>query len=175
MSDYEPDPQTAKLFARYKQAAEIIRNDKKPVLKAAEEALRQGAKSPELAAMTGMSGQTFRTLAEKIGVDARSKPPTTGPEAEARKSQALPAPTPVPRVATPLLGMSEPPAELGLAAVIAKMSRPAAKILMKPVEAERTDWLTEQRAKFAEVEDRWLTHALLQAAVNAGYVELPAT
>jgi hypothetical protein len=86
---YEPDPATAKLFARYKQAAEIIRNDKKRVLAAAEEAIRnQAATSPELAALTGMSGQTFRTLAEKIGVDIRVKPPTTGPEAEARRNAA---------------------------------------------------------------------------------------
>lgn len=96
MSDYEPDPQTAKLFARYKQAAKVIKEDKKPVLEAAEKAIRQGATSPELASLTGMSGQTFRTLAEKIGVDIRTKPPTVGPEAAARKSQASARPEPRP-------------------------------------------------------------------------------
>jgi hypothetical protein len=84
---YEPDPETAKLFATYKQAAEIVKRDKKRVLAAAEAAIRDHrATSPELVSLTGMSGQTFRTMAERLGVEIRVKPPTVGAEAEAKRA-----------------------------------------------------------------------------------------
>ena len=87
MTSYEPDPETAKIFARYKQAAEVIKRDRPRVLAAAEEAIRDGATNPQLAALTGMTDQTFRNIATRIGVDNRVKPPTVGAEAEARRAQ----------------------------------------------------------------------------------------
>lgn len=88
MSSYEPDPKTAKLFARHKQATETIRDTKKPVAEAVEDAIRNGATSPQLAKLTGMSTQAIRNIAERIGVDIRVKAPTVGPEAEARRAAA---------------------------------------------------------------------------------------
>ena len=85
MTSYEPDPKTAKLFARHKQATETLKETKKPVAAAVEEAIRRGATSPQLAALTGLSTQAIRNAAERIGVDIRVKAPTVGPEAEARK------------------------------------------------------------------------------------------
>lgn len=91
MSSYEPDPDTARLFTRHKQAAKTLKDTKKPVTEAVERAIRQGATSPELAEMTGLSGQTIRNIAEKIGVDIRLKPPTVGREVEAKRARSSPA------------------------------------------------------------------------------------
>lgn len=88
MTSYEPDPKTAKLFARHKQATETIRDTKKDVTAALEDAIRQGATSPQLSALTGMSTQTIRNIAERIGVDIRLKAPTVGREVEARRAAA---------------------------------------------------------------------------------------
>lgn len=95
MSSYEPDPKTAKLFARHKQATETIRDTKKDVTSALEDAIRQGATSPQLSALTGMSTQTIRNIAERIGVDIRVKAPTVGREVEAKRA-AVAQPAPVP-------------------------------------------------------------------------------
>lgn len=86
MTSYEPDPKTARLFARHKQATETLRETKKPVATALEDAIRQGATSPQLAALTGMSTQAIRNLAERLGVDIRVKAPTVGREAEAARA-----------------------------------------------------------------------------------------
>ncbi|MFE2407033.1 hypothetical protein ACFXDE_01680 [Kitasatospora sp. NPDC059408] len=85
MTAYEPDPQTAKLFAQHKTAAQIVKRTRKPVLAAAEAAVRAGATNQQLAELTGMSDETFRKLAERIGVDNRQKAPTVGREVEAKK------------------------------------------------------------------------------------------
>jgi nucleotide-binding universal stress UspA family protein len=98
---YEPDPATAKLFARHKQAAQTIKETREPVLEAAEQAIRQGATNPELAKLTGMSGETFRKLAEKLGVDNRVKLPTVGPEAAARLGKRVAAEPTGPQKAPP--------------------------------------------------------------------------
>jgi nucleotide-binding universal stress UspA family protein len=92
MTSYEPDPKTAKLFARYKQATETIKDTKKPVAEAVEHAIRNGATSPQLAALTGMSTQAIRNVAERLGIDIRVKLPTVGPEAEARRAASEHAP-----------------------------------------------------------------------------------
>lgn len=88
MSSYEPDSDTAKLFSRHKQAAKTLKDTKKPVAEAVEKAIRQGATSPQLAELTGLTTQTIRNLADKIGIDIRVKAPTVGPEAAARRAAA---------------------------------------------------------------------------------------
>lgn len=92
MTTYEPDPQTAKLFAQHKTAAQTVKRTRKPVLTAAEDAIRAGATNQQLAELTGMSDETFRKLAEKIGVDNRQKAPTVGREVEARRAAPEHAP-----------------------------------------------------------------------------------
>lgn len=172
MSDYEPDPQTAKLFARYKQAAKVIKDERRDVLKAAEEAIRQGAKSPELAALTGMSGQTFRTLAEKIGADARSKPPTTGPEAEARKAQASVRPE---STEQPQSGfIPHLPVELGLEPAIRKLTPAQVKAMVEQVQQDHPEWARKSRRLFASTLPTYLPYALANDALINEKVELPA-
>jgi hypothetical protein len=85
---YEPDTDDAQLFARHKKAQQTIKETRKPVREAAERAIRAGATNQELAALTGLTAETFRTLAEKIGVDNRQKAPTVGAEAAARRQAA---------------------------------------------------------------------------------------
>lgn len=177
MTSYEPDPKTAQIFARYKRAHETERELKPGMRDAAANAIRAGASNQELAALTDLTSEFFRKLAIEIGVDNRRKAPTVGREAEARRAvtPTPPAPAPVapPRAAAPLLGMSEAPPELMLAAVVERMSVKAAGFLVKQAERAQPQWVAEQRNRFAEVDPRWRSHALLQAALNAGYVELP--
>jgi hypothetical protein len=82
---YEPDTDDAQLFTRHKRARQTIKETRAPVMAAAERAIRAGASNQELAALTGLTPETFRTLAEKIGVDNRRRAPTVGREVEAAK------------------------------------------------------------------------------------------
>jgi hypothetical protein len=100
MTSYEPDAKTAQLFARYKRAVETERDLKPDMRAAAEEAVRAGASNQELAALTGLTSEYFRKLAEKIGVDNRRRAPTVGAEAAARKAAKTTA-EPAERVANP--------------------------------------------------------------------------
>jgi hypothetical protein len=92
MTSYEPDPKTAQLFSRYKRAVEAERELKPDVRTAAETAIRDGASNQELAALTGLTPEFFRKLAQSIGVDNRRKAPTVGREADARRAAAEHAP-----------------------------------------------------------------------------------
>jgi hypothetical protein len=174
MSSYEPDAKDAQLFARHKAARKVIKDTRKPVAEAAERAIRAGATNQELASLTGLTPETFRVLAEKIGVDNRAKAPTVGAEAEARRAQTAPEldRRPFPP-AGPLLGMAPPPPELELSEMVIRQSTRAARVLVKQAEREHPDWAREALAEFAEVEPRWYSHALLQSAINAGYAEIP--
>ncbi len=172
---YEPDPATAKLFARYKQAAEIIKNDKPHVLKAAEAAIRDHhASSPELAKLTGMSGQTFRTMAERLGVDIRTKPPTTGPEAEARRAVAQAAPEPNERPSPPAAELRQwPPVELGYDSRIQALTPDQAKRIAAQVEREHFGWLRGVRKRLGSLSPELVPYAIANAALLAGKVQLP--
>ena len=179
MSDYEPDPATAKLFARYKQAAEIIKNDKKRVLEAAEAAIRDHrATSPELAKLTGMSGQTFRTMAEKLGVDIRVKPPTTGPKAEARRViAARPAPEPSERpspAAAPTEQPWQPSADLGLELRIRELALAQARRMVAEAETKDFTWVRRFRNRQPDMDPRNLAYVIANAAWLAGKAQLPA-
>lgn len=178
MSDYEPDPETAKLFARYKQAAEIIKNDKPDVLKAAEAAIRDHrASSPELAKLTGMSGQTFRTMAERLGVDIRTKPPTTGPKAEAQRAVPQPAPEPNerPSPAVSAEGQSwQPSADLGLELRIRELALTQARRMVAEAETKDFTWVRRFRNRQPDMDPRNLTYVIANAAWLAGKAQLPA-
>lgn len=89
---YEPDTDETQLFARHKRARQTIKETRKPVMEAAERAIRAGATNQRLAELTGLTAETFRTLAEKIGVDNRAKAPTVGREAQARRASASDSP-----------------------------------------------------------------------------------
>ena len=171
---YEPDPATAKLFARYKQAAEIIKNDKPHVLKAAEAAIRDHhASSPELAKLTGMSGQTFRTMAERLGVDIRTKPPTTGPEAEARRA-GTPQPAPEPNERPSPTGfIPRLPAELGLEPQIRKLTPAQAKEMAAQAERDHPDWFRKSHRLFSQAAPTYLPYLLANDAWINEKVKLP--
>lgn len=88
MSSYEPDPKDAQLFARSRSARKTIKDIRNPLREASIRALKSGATNQELAEMTGLTAESFRVLAAKIGVDNRQKAPTVGREAEARRAAA---------------------------------------------------------------------------------------
>lgn len=75
---YEPTTEDAQLFARHKRARDTIKATRKPVMEAAERAMRDGASNQQLAEMTGLTAETFRTLADKLGIDNRQRLPTVG-------------------------------------------------------------------------------------------------
>lgn len=95
MSSYEPNAKDAALFAKHKQARKVIKDTRASVAEAAERAIRAGATNQQLAELTGMTDETFRKLAEKIGVDNRVKPPTVGKEVTAGVARAYGAAHPV--------------------------------------------------------------------------------
>jgi plasmid stability protein len=174
MSSYEPDPKTAKLFARHKQATETIRDTKKDVTSALEDAIRPGATSPQLSALTGMSTQTIRNIAERIGVDIRVKAPTVGREVEAKRAAvAQPAPEPNERPSPPLQPRSWPPVELGFDPRIQALTPDQAKRIAAQVELDDFGWLRAVRKRLGNLSPDLLPYAVANAALLAGKVELP--
>lgn len=169
-------------IAAVKAATEKYENARQAVEKVVLDALRApGAKPTRIAAVSPWTAAHVRKLARDHGIQAdpayqqrteaiRKRAAEAGQASES----AEPAPRRLPPAA-PLLGMSEAPAELELSDAVKRQSVKAARILLKSVESEHPAWAAEQRAQFADVEQRWFLHALLQAAANAGHVELPAS
>jgi hypothetical protein len=173
MSSYEPDPKTAKLFARHKQATETLRDTKKPVAEAVEDAIRQGATSPQLAALTGMTTQTIRNIAERLGIDIRVKAPTVGREAEALRAGAAP-PEPNERP-SPSGWIPHLPDELGLEPEIRKLTPAQVKAMVEQVERDHAEWFQKARRPFARVLPTYLPYVLANDAWINKKVELPGS
>lgn len=78
------DADDDRALARYKRARATVRELEPEMREIAKRRLRAGATNKQLAEDTGLTPEFFRKLARDIGADNRVKPPTVGPEAEAR-------------------------------------------------------------------------------------------
>lgn len=76
-SDWTPDEESARTYARYRKALETERELKDPVRELAAQDLKAGASVTQLAKLTGMTPEVFRRIARAEGVE-RKRPPTVG-------------------------------------------------------------------------------------------------
>lgn len=83
-SNYTPNDDVAKLFARYKRHYEGERALKPEMIEMAKRELHAGASNSDLAKLTGLTDEFFRRIARAEGIQ-RKRPPTVGKEAEAAK------------------------------------------------------------------------------------------
>lgn len=76
-TDYAPDEEATRLYARYKRAREAEAELKDPVREQAAADLKAGATVSQLAKLTGLTPEYFRRIARAEGVE-RLRPPTVG-------------------------------------------------------------------------------------------------
>lgn len=81
-TDYEPDPDAAEVFARYKAHYEGERALKPEMREYAAQELKAGATVGQLAKATGLTPEVFRRMARDLGVE-RLRPPTVSKLAKA--------------------------------------------------------------------------------------------
>ncbi|MFB7736188.1 hypothetical protein ACFC08_17740 [Streptomyces sp. NPDC056112] len=86
-SDYTPDEEATRLYARHKRLHEGALELRDPVKEQAAKDLLAGATAAQLAKLTGLSDEFFRRIARAVGAE-RKRPPTVGREVEGRKTQA---------------------------------------------------------------------------------------
>lgn len=80
-TSYQPDDDTAALYASYKRHLEAERELRDQVREAATRDLKAGAGVGDLAKLTGMTPEVFRRIARAEGIERR-RAPTVGREAE---------------------------------------------------------------------------------------------
>ncbi|MEU5426884.1 hypothetical protein AB0H73_14945 [Streptomyces olivoreticuli] len=173
MADKCETPEDARdLFARYKHHYEGERDLKPQMRELAARELLAGATVGQLATLTGLTPEVFRRMARDLGVE-RKRPPTVGKLAPASVS------TP-PRPATPAWEGSpskrsaqEPPPELGLSPAVAALTEDQVRLLAGQAEAQHQDWGREIRRELRATDPRWIRHAIVEAAFQAGYVDVP--
>lgn len=73
-SDYTPDGDATRLYARYKRARETVAELNDPIRDQAELDLRAGATVGQLAKLSGLTPEYFRRIAREIGVERRREP-----------------------------------------------------------------------------------------------------
>jgi hypothetical protein len=83
-SDFTPDEEATRLYARHKRMHEGALELRDPVKEQAAKDLLAGATPAELAKLTGLSDEFFRRIARAVGAD-RKREPTVGREAAAKK------------------------------------------------------------------------------------------
>lgn len=81
MATYDPDPETAALFTRFKRTHQTHRDLLKAVKKVAPAEMRKGATVGQLHAMTGLAEEVFRRIARDEGIE-RLREPTVGKDAK---------------------------------------------------------------------------------------------
>ena len=177
MSSYEPDPKDAALFAKHRAARKVIKDTRKPVMEAAERAVRGGATNQELAEWTGLTAENFRKLAESLGVNNRVKAPTVGREVEAKRAGvAQPAPEPNERPSPTEAGEQQsarPPVQLGLAEEIRALSLAQARRMVAQADTADFTWMRGVRKRQANIDPQYLPYVLAHAAWIADKAQLP--
>ncbi|MFI0914187.1 hypothetical protein [Streptomyces abikoensis] len=168
---YETPDDARELFARYKQHYEGERDLKPQMRELAGRELQAGATVGQLAAMTGLTPEVFRRMARDLGVERR-RPPTVGKLAARESSKAESKPTRW-EGAQATRSVAEPPAGLGLSPAVAALSEDQVRLLSGQAEAQHQDWGREIRRELAGVDPRWMRHAIVEAAVQAGFVDIP--
>lgn len=76
-TEYKPDDDTARLYARYRKVRETEIELKPEVRERATRDLKAGATVGQLAKLTGLSDEYFRRIARAEGVEHK-RPPTVG-------------------------------------------------------------------------------------------------
>ncbi|MFE0045565.1 hypothetical protein [Streptomyces albireticuli] len=104
----------------------------------------------------------------------RKRPPTVGKPASGPARQHAAPPPAAPRwEGSPAPRMPEPPAELGLSPVVAALPEGDVRLLASQAEAQHPDWGKEVRKELRGVPAEWVKRAIVEAAVQAGYVDVP--
>lgn len=183
MTTYKPPQDAAALFARYKEHYEGERELKPAMVEMADRELKAGATVGELARLTGLTPEVFRRRARALGVE-RKRPPTVGklaPEkiAELRPVGPRPDPESAPAAAgrwqgSPSPRPGRPPAHLHLSPEVAALSEERARQLAGQAEGRHPDWGRGVRRELRGIDPEWTKYAVVEAAVQAGYVDLPA-
>lgn len=168
--------------ARYKRATEAATKSRLTLTELVIDALREpDAKPADIARRAEWTPAYVRKLARENGIEAdpayqartqKARERLLSEAAAERDDLALP---PDRRPAAHLPELATPPQGLEFSEAVRRLPKKHATILMKPVEREHPDWTLQQRARFDGVDLRWFFHALLQAAIDAGYAEIPGT
>ncbi|MEU1373009.1 hypothetical protein ABZ442_05005 [Streptomyces triculaminicus] len=171
-SDYEPDDEALRLYGRYKRARETEAELKDPVREQAARDLKAGAAVSDLAKLTGLTAEFFRRIARAEGVE-RKRAPTVG------KLAATPPPA-LPRSAAPHWEGSpskpsaeQPPADLYLSPAVADLTEDQVRLLVGQAEGQHPDWGREIRRELRGTPAQWIRYAIVEAAVQAGFVDVP--
>lgn len=67
----------------------------------------------------------------------------------------------------------EPPVELGLSPAVAALNEDQVRLLAGQAEAQHRDWGREVRRELRGTPAQWIRHAIVEAAFQAGYVDVP--
>jgi len=84
-SDYTPDDEATRLYARHRRHHDALAELKDPIREQAAHDLKAGATPAQLAKLTGLSDEFFRRIARTVGAE-RKREPTVGREVEARRA-----------------------------------------------------------------------------------------
>jgi hypothetical protein len=80
-TDWEPDEETAALYARFRRARTTYEQTLKQVKDTAPGKLREGATAGRLAKLTGLTDEVFRRIARDNDIE-RLREPTVGKDAK---------------------------------------------------------------------------------------------
>ncbi|MFI2078497.1 hypothetical protein [Streptomyces triculaminicus] len=65
------------------------------------------------------------------------------------------------------------PDELGLSLAVAALDEDQVRLLAGQAEAQHPDWGREIRRELRGTDPRWMRHAIVEAAAQAGFVDVP--
>ncbi|MGW1071536.1 hypothetical protein [Streptomyces sp. NPDC002537] len=161
------------VFARYKAHYEGERDLKPKMREMAARQLQAGMSVGQLAKLTGLTPEVFRRMARDLGIE-RKRPPTVG--RLATRERPAPEQTPQHWEGSPSNSKRttapEPPPSLGLSPGVVALSEDKVRLLAGQAEAQHPDWGREIRRELCDVPTRWMRHAVVEAALQAGYVDV---
>lgn len=149
-------------------------------LEAARKALNDGIVDILMARALGPSEVTRLVPYERQHVGRIAKaagvPPLRERTVVSAKKAAATGPTPSAsprRSPTAKRTGGAPPAELGLSPAVVALSEDQVRLLSGQAEAQHPNWGREVRRELHGTPARWMRHAIVEAAVQAGYVDVP--
>lgn len=83
-TDWEPDEETAALYARYRRTRAALDQMLKQIKDTAPDQMRDGATAGRLAKYTGLTDEVFRRIARENGIE-RLREPTVGKDAKPKE------------------------------------------------------------------------------------------
>jgi hypothetical protein len=85
-TEWEPDEETAALYARFKRSRTAYEQALKQIKDTAPDQLRKGATAGRLAKLTGLTDEVFRRIARDNGIE-RLREPTVGKDAKPKATE----------------------------------------------------------------------------------------